>query len=260
MANLHANYQVPKLTTTNYFNWRFKMEMLLKREGLWKAIIENRPETNTAGWDSTDQKAHATIALCIGDDQIHHIRDKANAKEAWIALKEFYERDSPGAKVRLLREVMAKRANDDTDMDEHISHINELFQKLVSFGKSITWEFLLTATMLGSLPSSYDGLITAMEAHSDKDLTPSLVSAKITEEYRRRKEREKGVPAEGADALRVSNFKRKSGSSITCFFCKKKGHIRSKCTEYSAWKANKASREERKPKANVIVQNDPVEH
>lgn len=263
MADLHANYQTPKLTSTNYFNWRFKIEMLLKRENLWAAIVTDRPDVDFATWDKTDQKAHATIALCIGDDQIHHIRNKANAKQAWNALKEFYERDSPGVKVRLLREVMAKRAHDDTDMEAHVSQMNEIFQKLVAFGSSITWEFLLTATMLGSLPSSYDGLITAMEAHGEKSLTPSLVSAKIIEEFRRRQERDRVASTiEGADALRVTNFKRKSGSSITCFFCKKKGHVRSKCTEYSAWKANKVNKEQQqnKSKANVIEHDEYAEH
>ena len=167
MSDIHK-YQIPRLNANNYFNWRYRVEMLLRREAVWFSVTDARPTTSHENWDKANEKAHSTISLLVDDDQIHHIRNSKTAKEAWSALKDFHERDSPGTKVRVLREIMRPRASEDTDMEAHVSQMNELFQKLLALGESLKPDFFMSATMLGSLPSSYDGLITALEARNEE--------------------------------------------------------------------------------------------
>ena len=244
-----TKYQITRLNNENYFNWRFRMEMLLKREGAWIAISEERPIDNFANWEKANETAHSVICLMIDDDQLKHVRESKSALEAWLALKGHHERDSPGTKVRLLRHLMSQRANEDTDMELHVSRMNELSQKLLSLAKDLKPEFLMSATLLASLPSSYDALITALEARDEKDLTPALIRAKVIEEFRRRKERENGVNGDNG-VLQVSANSGKT--NFVCYFCKKRGHFKNQCQRYAEWRSKKRQGGQ----ANVINQEN----
>lgn len=242
-----TKYTITRLNASNYFNWRFRIEMLLKEKGIWNVINENQPATVTTEWSKADEKALSTICLLIDDDQIQHVRNAKNAKEAWMALKNFHEINTPGNKVRVLREIMRQRADENTDMELHVNHMNELCQQLLALDSELKPEFIMSATLLGSLPSSYDPLITALEARSDGELTSTLVRSKIIEEFRRRKERDNGGQNESS-ALKITNTGAQK-KVVTCYFCKRNGHRRDKCEDYKKWKSQRAGIPER---ANIV--------
>ena len=257
-SDITTKYVIPRLNATNYLNWRFRLEMLLKEKGIWHTINEERPAEVTPDWTKADEKALATISLMIDDDQIQHIRTCKYAKDAWIALREFHERDTSSSKVRVLCTIMRQRADENSDMEVHVNRMNELFQQLLALGDELNPEFIMSATLLGSLPSSYDSLITTLEARSEAELSSSFVRSKIIEEYRRRKDREGGDHGDSqVMKLTVDGTKK----SMVCYFCKRKGHLKSKCTQYANWKVKKGltgnqNKSNPSPKANIVKSND----
>lgn len=244
-------YSIPKLNGANYFNWKFRIEMLLKEKDLWKQISDAVPDPVTDTWTRADEKAMATIAMTIDDTQIQHVRDCASAGAAWKALKDFHEKDSAGSRVRILRQIMGARADENTNIEEHVQKVTEQFQKLLSFDKQIKVEFLMAATLLCSLPSSYDSLITALEARKEDELTSSLVRSKIVEEYRRRMDRD-GVASDAA-ALKVTRR-----NDYYCSHCNKHGHSNSHCRKLKdkgkGKQKNKNDDRSNNNKANMIGQ------
>lgn len=150
---------------------------------------------------------------------------------------------------------MRQRADENSDMEAHVNRMNELFQQLLALGDELKPEFILSATLLGSLPSSYDGLITALEARSETELSSSFVRSKIIEEYRRRKDRDNGGQGE-SHVLKFSNTGA-TKKSTTCYFCKRNGHYRNECDEYAKWKAEKGiPGNQNKSKANIVKSDD----
>lgn len=220
-----TKYSIMKLNGSNYFNWRYKIEMMIKEKGAWDAIKYPKPEDVTAEWIKMDEKAHSTIALTVDDDQIQHIRNCTTAKEAWMALKEFHEKDSPSNRVHILRMIMRQRLEEGGNVEAHVNTMNELFQKLMALGGEINPEFFMSATLMGSLPESYDALITALEARTEDKLTSNLVRQKVIAEYRRRIDRR--FTSKEELALKVLSKPDKSDKK--CFFCKEMGHIRKYC-------------------------------
>ncbi|OAD56172.1 hypothetical protein WN48_03818 [Eufriesea mexicana] len=77
---------ITKLNNSNYCSWKFKVELLLIKEGLWELVTQNRPATPDTDWFNKDGKARATIGLLVEDDQLIHIRSAKTAKEVWEAL------------------------------------------------------------------------------------------------------------------------------------------------------------------------------
>ena len=68
-----AKFSVAKLTDTNYQPWKFKVKMLLIREGTWKCVQDDVPNNPDDDWIALDQKAQSTISLSIDDSQIIHV-------------------------------------------------------------------------------------------------------------------------------------------------------------------------------------------
>lgn len=112
-----------KLNSDNYFMWKYKMEMYLRKEKSWTAISGQRPvvpeptandesraeitaqQTALATFVERDEQALAMIGLCVEDSQLVHIRNKITAKEAWDTLRTYHERNTLGNKVTLMRKV-----------------------------------------------------------------------------------------------------------------------------------------------------------
>lgn len=249
-AASETKYSIMKLNGNNYFNWRYKIEMMIKEKGAWDAIKNPKPQDVTVEWIKMDEKAHSTIALTVEDDQIQHIRNCTTAKDAWMALKEFHEKDSPSNRVHILRMIMRQRLEEGGNVEAHANTMNELFQKLMALGGEIKPEFFMSATLMGSLPESYDSLITALEARSEEELTSNLVRQKIIAEYRRRTER--GFTSKEAVVLKVL-----SKSDKKCFFCKEMGHIRKYCEKYKKWKHSKGNWKQQK--INIVNNDDDSE-
>lgn len=241
---MDTKFAITKLNNENYFNWQLKVEMLMRERDIWKAVSDAAPNPVTDAWTKMDEKARATIILLVEDDQLQHVRDADSAAKAWKNLKEFYQKNSAGNRVFLLRSIMRQRASDSDDIEKHVKSMTDLFQRLSAIGKEIKPDFFMAATLMGSLPDSYDNLITAMEARDEEELTPSYICSKIIDEYKRRSSRESAQRDDMSTAAYSANTYRKNKKY--CTFCKRPGHIIEECR-------NKAKKEKAVTEQNMMA-------
>lgn len=80
MSTDTSTYIITRLKASNYFNWQFRLEMLLKEKGIWKTVSVEDTENPDDAWIKADEKTLSTISLLVDDDQIQHIRDSRNAR------------------------------------------------------------------------------------------------------------------------------------------------------------------------------------
>ena len=231
-----TKYTIAKLNSNNYFNWRYKLQMLLIEKDVWEVIDEEEPTPITNAWRRKDRKALATIALHVEDDQIQHIRNCLTAVDAWHCLKEIHEKDTPNNRVSILRKMMTTNLQEGGDVEKYLSEMNELYQKMIAMGNEFKPDFIMSAILLGSLPESYNGLVQVLEGRSE-ELTKNLVYSKVLEEYKRRKEKVNGKDKEGTKTpanfdlptAMISKFEK------ICNYCKEKGHFKRNCGKYVEW-------------------------
>ncbi|GFS95595.1 retrovirus-related Pol polyprotein from transposon TNT 1-94 [Nephila pilipes] len=79
--------------------------------------------------------------------------------------------------------------SEDCNMNERISQMLELIDKLKAVGEEIKANHI-AILLLVSVPKSYDTLITALETRLENELTPEFIKNKLTDEYNRRMEQE----------------------------------------------------------------------
>lgn len=247
---------IAKLNNSNYQVWKYKLELLLMKEGLWDVVKLNRPKDPDDVWFSKDGKARATIGLLVEDNQLGHIKKCSTAKEMWNTLQGYHQKSTLSNKVSLLKRLCSLKLSEGDDIEEHINSMSNLIDQLSALGEILA-EQLTVALLLSSLPESYSTLITALETRPEKDLTQELVKNKLIEEYKRRKEM-KGVSHQKDEKAFKANYEtskyQKDNKGRACYFCKKIGHEKINCRKYKIWKEKNLNNEKKFHKVNNVNQ------
>jgi hypothetical protein len=65
MAEICEKASITKLNDLNHQLWKFKMQMILRRDGVWDNVNLPKPAADKlpAGWDQQECKAMAVISL-----------------------------------------------------------------------------------------------------------------------------------------------------------------------------------------------------
>lgn len=205
--------KITKLNNLNYFTWKFKMQMVLIKEKVWKSISETAPttpETEVSNWRSMDETARALIALAVEDNQLTIIIDKLTAKATWDALQDFHMKSTIVNKITLMRQMFDSKMSDNISIEEHIETISSYLQKLNGLGvTAFNDEDVKCAILLSSLPEKFRTLITSLESRDT--LTWSIVTSKLFDESKHK------LNNESEDKL----LRFKAGSSnMFCKYCK----------------------------------------
>lgn len=131
------------------------MRMLLIREELWSVISDGKPEdADDDDWKRDDQRAIATIGLCLEDSQFSIIKKKESAKEVWESLKTYHEKPNMTSRVSLLKRLCSINLIEGGDMEKHLVVLDELFERLDNVGQKLD-DTLKVAMILRSLPDSF---------------------------------------------------------------------------------------------------------
>lgn len=143
-----------KLNSDYYFTWKYKIEVYLRKEKRWSAISSERPvvpellegganqveitarQAALVTFNEKDEQALAMIGLFVEDGQLVHIRNKATAKLAWDALREYHERNTLGNKVTLMRKICGSKLTENGNIEAHLNELTNLFQKLTDLGEN----------------------------------------------------------------------------------------------------------------------------
>ena len=106
---MEMSQHIDKFDGTNFYLWKFKMQMVLEDKDLWGIV--SGEEVEPAGEGTTEasvqkfrkraRKALATICLSISDSQLSLVRSANTAGEAWSKLENHYEVKSLANKLFL---------------------------------------------------------------------------------------------------------------------------------------------------------------
>lgn len=230
---------IEKLNNRNYFNWKFRVELLLIKEKIWFPIDTPIPVAATASnptttetskiteWKTADNIARALICLNVEDSQLQYVRNCRSSKAAWDALKAMHEKSTLTNKVSVMRQMYDEKMEEGQSLEEHLGKMNDYFQKLTDLGETMK-EINKVALILSSLPQSWHTIITALEVRDEEALTLTLVESKLSDEEIRRKKYEPNNQTE--QLFKVSNSR-----GAYCDFCKKHNHRRNECLKYKRY-------------------------
>ena len=251
-GTVESKFVIDKLTGANYGVWSMKVKMMLMKDGLWGLIdgtdvLEGPPnQPELSAYSRKVAKAIATIGLSVDDSFLLMIGDKETPKAMWDALKEHFQSDSLANELFLRRKFYQSRMSNGVDVQSHINSLRDIQRQLAGIQCKISErEFVMT--LLGSLPDSWQSLITALESRAG-DLTLSFVQQRLLHEESRRKEAGETTEASGGyvEAFTVGKFSKKAEfkDKKSCRYCGKQGHLDSNCYKLRSFQKQQSLQED----------------
>lgn len=184
------------------------MKHALIADELWDAVegtIEDKSKIN---------KALARIVLAVDKTNHSHIRNAANAKDAWDALKHAFEDSGLSRKITLLRSLTGARLEAFPSMGQYCDHILTAAQNLREINFNVPDEWI-GAIILAGLPDSFKPMIMGLES-SNAAITGDAIKVKLLQE---------SMPVETGE----SAFMSRRNKPPRCNKCNKIGHVARKC-------------------------------
>ena len=130
MSNINLLlYSVPKLSRSNYHDWKFAIQMVLWRAGSWEIISRVTKKLATEAEEWVKLKADeglSFIGLMINATQYSYIHDTSNRVEAWQALKDIYEKNSHATCIMLKWQFYGYQHDKSRPIADYISGVSNL--------------------------------------------------------------------------------------------------------------------------------------
>ena len=232
---------IEKLNGDNWTTWKFQMEHLLKGKGFWDHVAENTEPPGIANMQARQEflrkreRAFAIIVLSINTSQLYLVTSCTTPKEAWDVLRNHYERNTLANKLFLKKKYFRCEMPESMTVEEHLKQMKELTDQLAAVGAEIAEEDQIV-TLLGSLPDSYQTLVTALETRLDDISLGFVQQALVNEEHKRKaNDSEKSI----ANAAAATHAHSRSGQNkhmegntqkkFKCYSCGEFGHIKRNC-------------------------------
>ncbi|XP_063616231.1 uncharacterized protein LOC134789592 [Cydia splendana] len=223
----YSNHSIEKLRgSENYQTWKYQIRMLLTLDGLWETV------EGTDVDPSHVKRALARIGLSVSTACLQHIRKATTAKEAWDNLKTVFENKGLYRRVLLLRQLHRIEYKQYNCMSRYLEAVMSLVHQLADIDKNIE-DKEVVELLLSGLPDEYDALVSNLETANiaDTNLTADMVRSRLLQEESRKMEGSSCVD-EAALFSKARNTVPRQQKQVTCHYCGKSGHIKSKCFKY----------------------------
>lgn len=225
---------VERLDVENYATWSIRMQAYLMVKGLWDAVTGDTVEP------AVDKKALAQIILHVKDHHLPTLVPCTTSKIAWDTLKATYQAKTNARKLLLRRELTQLKMGATEPLSVYAARARDIQTKLGSAGDEVR-DQEVALQFLAGLPPAY-GMISTVLTAGDQELKIETMLPKLlqVEQLTQPTERPSEAalyakPGSGSGGARgygnrgKTDKQSKHGDSRTCFYCGKKGHLKSDC-------------------------------
>jgi hypothetical protein len=228
---------VPKLEADNYYAWSYRMEMRLRKLGVWSIVNGQEPRPlgsgnskAVKGWVTRMELALNEIVSGVGDSQLVHTRVSMDPSVVWERLESIYMSQGLGSIISMWQRFFQLKKSEEVTIQTHAASIREYADRLTGLGDSPS-ESLMVAVLLFSLPESYGPLIVSLDTHPDCTKFDFVVQRCINEEARQLSISSSKQSSSQISAFNADSKPKKDKKDVTCYRCKKKGHYKNECKE-----------------------------
>jgi hypothetical protein len=150
------------------------------RESVAARSVTHWRETITAdAWLRIDANCLATIKLLIGTEFLHLVLDARTAKEAWDALKEYFQSQQEARQLEMILNLCQLRMEPKESVSSYFGRAQRLRHSVMETGAQVTLsEYKLRLT--AGLTREYEGVRDYLtDKITDDSYTPTMLAARL---------------------------------------------------------------------------------
>lgn len=283
MENFKTKRNIIPFNGEKYSVWKLRIRSLLCELDVIKVIDED-PIIRCSTWEKSNRIAKSVIVEYLADSYLSFAKGDATAKEILASLDSFYEPKSIATQLALRKKLLTLKLQGDIPLTKHFAMFDDLITELYAAGAKLE-ETDKVAHLLLTLPTNYDGVITAIETLTEDNLTLAFVKTRLLDhEVKLKNESDTGLKVLQVENINKKLDKDKNGSTnpgnhynqkthnnqknnynqknkyrnknnfkskksfMKCHHCGRKGHMKNECYYFkrmTQWNNTNRGREER---------------
>jgi hypothetical protein len=118
------------LTNTNYFQWKYHMEDLLRSKGLYWITLGKEKEPTDADkkvkWANRGDEARGLLRMSISPDLRFHLKEIYDPNEAWENLESVFGKHNINRAHQLSNQILTLSPNDFSCIEDYLSKFKTL--------------------------------------------------------------------------------------------------------------------------------------
>jgi gag-polypeptide of LTR copia-type len=209
--------------SSKWTEFRLKFRAIADHKGHIAILDEPKPESQNSTWLKANRWVFSELTLqTTGDALLLIAPHDGDGHCAWEALEEKFSSKSQDRAYDLFGRLFSNAMGHGTDPDRFILQLEETATNLRLMGESVG-ENLLKAAVLGGLSEEYTTVAVVIRSQASTSMAD--VKAMVRRHYvTLQKEQHEGSPLPGTHVAMYTK-----SPAVTCFHCKKQGHIRKHC-------------------------------
>ncbi|RVW47053.1 Retrovirus-related Pol polyprotein from transposon TNT 1-94 [Vitis vinifera] len=272
-SSISANVNnIPVLNGTNFKKWKEHVIIVLGCMDLDFALREDRPSDLTSAstaeqrstmekWERSNRMSLMIMKHSIPEAIRGAIPEETQAKAFLDQIANQFAANEKVEISTILSKLVSMRYKGKENIREYIMEMSNLVTRLKALKLELSEDILMHLVLI-SMPTQFSPFKISYNTQKEKWTLNELIAQCVQEKERLKQEKIESAHLASTSQGFGTNKKRKrdnkgkqtavSGTSkqkeqkkqdkeITCFFCKKAGHMKKTCTKYAAWHEKKGT-------------------
>lgn len=264
-------YNIKPFDGNKYSIWKLRIRALLAEHNVLKVIENEKPYVVNVKWRKSERLAKSLVVQHLSDSFLGFATDDMTAKDIIESLNSIYERKSIVSQLTLRKKLLCLKFSDG-NLINHFTIFDDLITELVAAGAKLE-EMDLVSHLLLTMPSEYDGVITALEILSEDKLTLTFVKNRLLDHETKIRSANKDICTKVLIAVgenhqnKITNKNKYQNKRIIkpynktkravgdkkCHHCGRKGHFKIDCFHYKKQQQQQIHKKENYKTAQAIT-------